>query len=220
MLNFSISSWVAIPPDLAAGAAGTPPMATKRRATAIGRKALDAAWAVIPPGTGARLVLSSRHGEYARTWGLLRSLVEDGTVSPADFSMSVHHALVGLLSIATGNRAGHTAVAAGADSFCYGMLEAATCAIEDGRPVVLIHYDEPLPDCYGPVSEPDPPALALAVVIAPGGGEALEFTVGPAARPPGAPQDAARAFLDFLQSGAAECVVDGERLAWRWRRAA
>ena len=39
------------------------------------RKALEAAWAVLPPdGLAPRLVLSSRHGEYARTEGLLSSL--------------------------------------------------------------------------------------------------------------------------------------------------
>jgi len=43
----------------------------------------------------------------------MEGLVAGEGVSPAEFTLSVHHALVGLLSIAQSNRRGHTALAAG-----------------------------------------------------------------------------------------------------------
>jgi len=191
------------------------PASLRRRVSAIGRKALEAAWEILPEQGSPRLVLSSRHGEYRRTFGLLTSLAEDGTVSPAEFGLSVHHALAGLLSIATANHSGHTAISAGANSFGYGLLEAASCLDEDRAPVLLIHFDEPLPEIYPPLNDGGDPPLALALLLAPSeGGEAMEMTQDPDASPPvGA---VAHQFLDFLQSSESERRAAG----WRWRRAA
>jgi len=192
----------------------------RRRITPVGRRALEAAWAVLPDGPMPRLVLSSRHGEYDRTFGLLSELAASGTVSPADFSLSVHHALAGLLSIATGSTAGHTAVSSGAESFGFGLIEAAACAEEDQDGAILLHFDAPLPDLYRPVAEPPPPALALALRLgAPGAGAGLgiDLTLRPAAEPVAAPDGLAGSFLALLR-GAAAVSGEGARFTWQWSR--
>lgn len=199
------------------------PASLRRRVTPVGRKALECAWAVLPESGEPRLVLCSRHGEYGRTFGLLTQIDEEGTASPAEFSLSVHHALAGLLSIATGNRAAHTAVAAGEESFGYGMLEAVTGLMEDGRPAVVMYFDEPPPEIYRPVLGHPLPAAALAVALAPaeaGEGEAMTLAVEPATTPGTFPRSMAADFVDFLASSAPERVSAGERLTWGWRRAA
>ena len=81
---------------------GNIPMMLRRRATPVGRAALGAAMG-LPHVNDARFILASRHGELARTASILKCLVECEPVSPADFGMSVHHGLSGLLSIATKN---------------------------------------------------------------------------------------------------------------------
>jgi len=53
---------------------------------------------------------------------------EDGVAG--DFSLGVHNALAGLLSVSTRNHGGHTALAAGIDSFGFGLMEAAVCLLE------------------------------------------------------------------------------------------
>jgi hypothetical protein len=255
-LSFRVAAWAAwteageapagsaVTTGAPAGSQARLPAGLRRRATAIGRRALDTAVAILPAGAHPRLVLSSRHGEYERTDALLQSLARDGAVSPAEFSMSVHHGLLGLLSIATRNRAGHTALAAGPDSFGYGLLEAAACAVEAAAPVLLIHFDQPLPEAYAPVVEDDTPPLVLALlIVAPAGGPraggepetgdamslALEPATAAAARPEppgslaggppgGLANGLAAAFLDFLSSHDPEIRIPGERLTWRWRR--
>lgn len=201
---------------------GRLPAGLRRRVTPIGRKALEAAMAVLPQEYAPRFVFCSRHGEYGRTLGLLDSLAEDGTVSPAEFSMSVHHALAGLLSIATGNRAGHTAVAAGRESLGYGLMEAAACLAEDSRPVLVVHFDEPLPEAYAGVAEgAEERPVALAVLLLPAAetaGEALVVETGPLAAAEAEDGQMALAFADFLASDKAEGGMRGERLVWRWRR--
>jgi Beta-ketoacyl synthase, N-terminal domain len=221
---FNVAGWAAWTRDAASssgpvrvsGRSTALPSGLRRRVGAVGRKALETAWAILPEGAAPRLVLSSRHGEYQRTYGLLQSLAAEGTVSPAEFSLSVHHALIGLLSIATANRVGHTAVAAGVESFAYGLLEAAVSVLQDNAPVLLIHFDEPLPGCYAAVSGPDDPALALAIMLTPGG-EGEPVTVA-RVKDGGADfrDGIAQGFLDFLVSGES-AYQSGQ---WRWRRAA
>src|SRR5215471_20708496 len=85
-----------------------PPSRMTRRATGLGQTMVaNALWC----GTAAkesRYVLASRHGEFSRTLTILAALATGELPSPADFSMSVHNALAGLLSIHTGNMLGHT----------------------------------------------------------------------------------------------------------------
>lgn len=200
------------------------PIVLRRRVTAIGREALEVAWSILPPHSNMRMILASRHSEYQRTLALFSALSEEGAVSPADFSMSVHHALVGLLSIVSGNRAGHTAVAAGPDSFGYGLLEAIACLTEDGGPVMLIYFDEPLPDFYAPaLNGVDIAPIALAMILAaPSGDDHDTLAISMTAKAGEAPATPAQAreFLDFLAADRPELRMSGERHDWRWRRAA
>lgn len=195
-----------------------PPVSLRRRITPIGRKALEAAWAVLAgrPGLEPRIVLSSRHGEYARAFGLLSSLAESGEVSPAEFSLAVHHGLAGLLSIITGNCAGHTAVAAGIDSFGAALWEAAACLADGDGTVLLLHYDEALPASYGPVGGGPEPALALALLLSAGEGIHLDWRKAEVA----GTESAAGALLDLLAGGSDRACAAGERTIWSFRCAA
>lgn len=205
-LSFRIADWSAWPAEQV-----VLPMALRRRASAVGQRALKTALAVLPPDAAPRYVLSSRHGEITRTTGLLTALAEEGEVSPAEFSMAVHHGLAGLLSIQAGNREGHTAVAAGPDSFAYGLIEAAATAAESGKPVLHLHFDEPLPDIYAPVAgDPDDDTI-LALMLDPAAGGAFTLERVPDARGTGG---LAAGFLEFLRSGARQ----GGAGAWRWSR--
>src|SRR4030095_4253261 len=76
------------------------PVSLLRRVSALGQQALKAAWG-LPALHQSRFVFASRHGEFDRTLGILQSLAQREPPSPADFSLSVHNALAGLLSIAT-----------------------------------------------------------------------------------------------------------------------
>ena len=196
------------------------PALLRRRVSALGQEALRAAWS-LADSAESRVIVSSRHGEFGRTLSILDSLVDRTEVSPADFTLSVHHALAGLLSIARGNRQGHTAVAAGPESFCFGLLEAAACFAETPAvPVVLLHYDEPLPSPFLTFEEPGASSEVLALLLTiEGPGIPLNLSFDPA--PAGATRSASHAkeFLGLLETpGEADRISVGERLAWRWRR--
>lgn len=258
MLSFCIRDWFAWKPGLEsrgdwlrrAGACPTDastawennaivplPMMLRRRVSGFGQKVVGAALAM-PAAREARYVFASRHGEFATTLRILENLHQRSAPSPADFSMSVHHALAGLLSIQTGDKAGHTTVSAGRDTFGYGLLEAAALvADQPAQSALLVYYDEPLPEIYGDFQESDemhlPLVVALDIVASDLAADhprpQLELTLVPdeeLAAEQRAGKGAAldlpmgQRFLDFLLSDRPGAMLAGETMNWVLRRAA
>jgi Beta-ketoacyl synthase, N-terminal domain len=241
-LRFSILNWSAWTPgretgaawrswagagneDASAAALADLPMLLRRRLSPFGQRlvgAITACAAGLPP---ARYVLSTRHGELARALATLDAIEADGLPSPTDFSMAIHHALLGILSIHSRNRLGHTALSAGWDSFAHGLLEAASCIAErPDEPVILVYGDDKLPGDYQAFREPDDAVLPLVVAIAlgaPGGGGGRDVTLEPAPAVAETPPSASMAcdFLRFFLSGATSARGRGQRTQWIWRRA-
>jgi hypothetical protein len=199
-------------------------MMLRRRSTALGQKMLASALACGETALTGRYVLASRHGEFSRGLSILKSLAAHELPSPAEFSMSVHNSLAGLLSIHLGNTSGHTALAAGLDTFGFGLIEAAAHLVEQrSEPVLLLFGDEPLPgeyDVFGGDDVDLPLVVALALHAPAAGDDGILFEALPTsagARPStAAPID----FLRFLLSGAQSAVSEGARMTWTWRRAA
>jgi hypothetical protein len=123
-----------------------------------------------------------------------------------------------------GNTRGHTAVAAGLDTFGFGLVEAALHLVEHpDEPVLLFFGDEPLAGEYDVFGGDDvglPLVVALALQAPAPGDDGILFDAVPrnaGARPStAAPID----FLRFLLSGAQSAVSEGARMTWTWRRAA
>lgn len=141
------------------------PQILRRRITPVGQMALRAATCVATEASEPRVILCSRHGEFSRTLRLIAAVASGEPTSPAEFTLSVHNGLAGLLSIAHGNMAGHTAIAARRDTFGCGMLEALGClAAQPEKPVLLIYYDEALPGPYAELDDtPRESEFALAL---------------------------------------------------------
>ena len=197
----------------------TIPPSLRRRVSPLGQAALRCAWG-LEGAADARIVMASRHGEFGRTLSILDALASGDGISPADFTLSVHHALVGLLSIAQQNHRGHTAVAAGPDSFGFGFLEAVSCLSEKpSKSVLFVYYDEPLPAPYADFDEAPSEPLALAICLAvTGDGE--RFTLEIASSPTEAPSllPGALDVIAFLLSDASTATIRGESVQWQWRR--
>lgn len=203
-------------------AAGPVPVLLRRRVPREGQAMLRLAWR-LAAAEGARIVASSRHGAFSRSLAIMRAVRAGEPASPAEFSLSVHHALAGLLSIARRNRAGHTAVAAGEASLAAGLIEAAAGLA--GAGALLMHLEEALPAPFDAALPPAPPACALVLALAPSGaqrGERMEIALDPSPRLAGrlaGSGDDAEALWAFLAApGRAEVALGSGRLALRLRR--
>jgi hypothetical protein len=200
------------------------PMLLRRRATFLGQKIIASALACGEAARTGRYIYASRHGELSRTLGILKSLTQGELPSPAEFSMAVHNGLVGLLSIQMKNTQGHTALAAGLDSFGFGLMDAVACLVErPSEPVLFLFGDEPLCGEYASFGEDDvglPLVIALAMQTSSAGDDLILFDAVPrntGSLPSSSP---ALDFLRFLLSGAGSAVSEGVRMTWKWRRAA
>ena len=128
----------------------------RRRLSRSARGMLHCAHRVAPADTGIRTVFASRHGEMDRTVAILKELHDGAEISPALFSLSVHNAVAGLWSIAKGSREASTSIAAGPDTFGWGLLEAfGTWQAEPSAPVLFVYGDDDLPDLFKPCTGPD-----------------------------------------------------------------
>ena len=213
-------AWVGGPPCEEPKTSPTVPSALRRRVTNLGQMALAAA-IECGDATQAHYVFASRNGEYERTVNMFQSLGRGEQPSPAEFSMSVHHALAGLLSVHAGNKAGHTAIAAGLDSFGFGFVEAIAHLVESAAMhVLLLYYDEPLPHPYERFNQEAEGALPFILGLslsATTDRHCLRFSMKPSCGVTPS-ESVPRDFLRFLLSndGSAESV--GERMIWCWHR--
>jgi hypothetical protein len=196
----------------------------RRRIGALAQRAISAALGCAGANQ-SRYVFASRHGEFGRTVSILNSVADGETPSPTEFSMSVHHALAGLLSIHADNREGHTAVAAGVDTFGFGFMEAAAYVATEAKPALLVYYDGILPDEYGAFDAPgDVLPLIVAVRLEPAGSGKPRYAFAPSPSTASSQAEVSTTaapldFLRFLLSGADTAVSVGRRMTWRWLRA-
>jgi hypothetical protein len=122
----------------------------RRRASALTRMLAEVATqataqAAVDPAR-VPLVMGSALGELRCATEIIASFRDEGGLpSPTKFHNSVHNTAVGYLSMATGNRLGATAVAAGPDTAAVALLEAALLVQERGGAALLLLADEEAP---------------------------------------------------------------------------
>ena len=132
-------------------------------------------------------VFTSSHGDVMVTDEICRTLAQDpALLSPLRFHHSVHNAVAGYWSIATGNTRATTALAGHEHSFAGGLLEAALRVRQLGTPVLLVSLDlcpPPLMQALAPARQ----ALGAALVLGPAGTGRQQLTLAAAPASAAAP---------------------------------
>lgn len=133
--------------DAEPGVRPMPPM-LRRRASFLGKMALEVAYQCLGEHTGVPTIFCSRHGEVSRSVELLTDLANGVPLSPTSFGLSVHNAMGGLFSIARKDQAGNIALAAGKSSVEHAVIEACGLLADGEQSVLLVVYDCALPAIY------------------------------------------------------------------------
>ncbi|WP_095156291.1 beta-ketoacyl synthase chain length factor [Pseudomonas sp. Irchel 3E13] len=238
MINFNISQWRAWAPGLqtvgdwqqwSQGASIADdgeqapdvsflPAMQRRRLSRLARMAFAVGWPLAEGLDDLPLVFVSRHGETPRTFDILSDLANGEPLSPTQFSLSVHNAVIGLWSILRGERSEMSAIAAADDGFEQGVLEAAGL-LHDGAPaVLLIVAEETPPEAYRPWITDVPFAYAVGLLLTPGDDWSLSL-----APPSGSAGVAEPHALSWLRSrlddqSAFQHSLKGR--TWNWQRKA
>lgn len=215
-----------------------PPM-LRRRASATGKMALEAAYACLPEPVVASdlpVIFASRHGECARSVELLQELAQHAPLSPTSFSLSVHNANGGLWSIARGDRSNNIAIAAGSSTVEHALIEACGLLADGAQQVLLVMADNPPPEVFAAYADCAEQSFAWAWLLQAGTGAGADTDIDAGERlslswtaedggsaSASATDIAAPGGLDilrfFLRRDAELTRVAGGR-RWRWSRRA
>jgi len=214
-----IARWTSISTAGVPGVEALDPM-VRRRLSRLSRLALQAAYDCAGSENPLRMVFASRHGELARTTGILADIGAAEPVSPTAFSLSVLNAVTGVFGIARRDRSAATAIAAGHETLGYALLEAySQYETSPASPVLLVYAHEPADGVYGDVDD-DAQSVGLAILVGagePDGHLSCEMTADVAADARAA-DDADTQSAAVLRCLSARTTASwrGERAAWRW----
>lgn len=141
------------------------PMMLSRRMSLGSRYAVECALELLEHHSVDAIVNASRHAETPRGEKSLVAVAKNVSPSPTDFTMSVHNAASGILTIHKKLTVPVTSVAAGANTLEAAFFEA-TNFLNDGKETVLVlSYENLLPEILGErlpaVKEPFAVALLL-----------------------------------------------------------
>ncbi|QBF24727.1 3-oxoacyl-ACP synthase [Pseudomonas tructae] len=235
MITFNISQWRAWAPGLQTAAdwqawsqaAQLPavaeqapdvsflPAMQRRRLSRLARMAFAVGWPLAEGLQDLPLVFVSRHGETPRTFEILSDLANEQPLSPTQFSLSVHNAVIGLWSIMRGETSEMTALAAAGDGFELGVMEAA-CLLGEGAPaVLLIVTEEQPPAAYEPWIDDVPFAYALGLLLTPGDDWQLALGTAEAVLPASEPH--ALSWLRCLLEGNSTLTHTWKSRTWNWQ---
>lgn len=138
------------------------PAMQRRRLSRLAKLALNSAMQTLDTHKVDYIVWVSQYGDEAKTLNILEDVLSEQTPSPTQFSTSVHNAISGLYSILCRDATPATSLAG---SWNDGLIEAYAWlkTMPEAGQVLLVYYDEALPDIY---AEHQPfAAFAMAAMI-------------------------------------------------------
>lgn len=164
------------------------------------------------------LVFVSRHGETPRTFEILRDVAANAPLSPTQFSLSVHNAVIGLWSIMRGETSEMTALAAAGDGLEHGVFEAAALLAEGAPAVLLIVSEDQPPHAYADWINDVPFPYAVGLLLTAGTDWELSLQSGAQTHPACSPWPHALNLLLTLNTGLNSCQHSWKNRLWNWQR--
>jgi hypothetical protein len=139
----------------------------RRRLSQISKMTIQVVHGLLPVEEDAKMIFVSFRGELAKQYKVTKMAIEEKSVMPAAFSLSVFNAPIALASMALGLKGGYSAVYPGNNSFTTG-LAAAKAALVTGTKdkLVFVYADEAIPPEYADIVEENPPPFAFGLLLA------------------------------------------------------
>ncbi len=150
-----------------------PPM-LRRRFGVLGKCALGAAMPLLEMDENIPCVYASRHGDITLTLSLLEGIARDEPMSPTGFSLAVHNAISGLLSIARKDTSMVTAISSMEGLVLQALFESVG-QLQVSERVLCVIYDIPLPVPYSTYIASDSFPYAIAMILSREKGESYQL---------------------------------------------
>ncbi len=193
------------------------PAMQRRRLGRLARMAFAVGWPLAQGHARLPLVFVSRHGETPRTFEILCDVAANEPLSPTQFSLSVHNAVIGLWSILRGETSEMTALAAAGDGLEHGVFEAAALLAEGAPAVLVIVTEEQPPQPYCDWIHDVPFPYAVGLLLTPGTDWQLSLKPG-SETSPRTEWPHALNLLRILNTAQSACEHPWKNRLWNWQR--
>jgi hypothetical protein len=168
----------------------------RRRLSQISKMTVRVVHDLLPVGEGTKIFFVSFRGELSRQYQINKMLIEEKSLMPAAFSLSVFNAPAALATIALGLKGGYSALYPGNNSFS-SALSAASASFVSGNQeeLIFIYADEQAPPEYGRYLAESPPAVAFALLFTRDGSRSPSVPLSSLNEAEGCPLDFLRLLL-------------------------
>lgn len=142
----------------------------RRRLSQLTKMTVQVVHDIFSDGTldkNTKLVFVSFRGELEREFKVNKTLIQEESILPAAFSLSVFNAAIAQATIALGLKGGYTCVFPNGADFASGVLSAAAPVLAQGddAKTVLVYADENVPDYYKEFLKGPNEPLAFAALL-------------------------------------------------------
>jgi hypothetical protein len=193
------------------------PMMQSRRLSPLAKAVSAVTWHSRQQCGDMPSVFFSSHGESQYYFEMLQELAGGEDVSPSRFSLCVHNAIAGLSSFHSVSYLPYVSLAGGTEGMFAAFLEAGGILLETPK-VLVVWYEQALPDAYRAYLASSETTFALAMVLTRSGGLGHQLRL--VRRP-----DKGRSNAEDCTTSLVQAILDGRRSAvchldqsiWQWR---
>ena len=138
----------------------------RRRLSQISKMTIRVIHDVMPFADDAKIIFTSFRGELSRQFKVNKMLIEEKTLSPAAFSLSVFNAPAALASITLGLKGGYSAIFPQENSFSC-ALDAAKASLlgAEAQEIIFVYADEEIQPQYKCFFNEIPPAISFGLLL-------------------------------------------------------
>lgn len=173
----------------------------RRRLNTMGRACIAEMLAQLEENEDIPLVYCSRHGDIERTLKILKDQACGEPASPMDFSLAVHNAITGIISIHCGIRENISSIASDSGYLVPALLDASGLLDQGHEDVLVIISDARLPEIYRETDDAGEYPFAACFRVTRFAGIALEIGyTGDSQQACHSEPDEVLGFIDFLTS--------------------
>lgn len=194
-----------------------PPM-LRRRLNLLGRACASEMMKHLKDGESIPIVYCSQHGDIERTLNVLTELVDHQPVSPMHFSLAVHNAICGVLSIHACLTANISTIAADQQGLVPVLLEAAGILLSGADKVLCVICDVLLPEIYRDEQSLPKIPYAISFVMTRSDGINLSLKQLPLNEGKSRVNPSPIGLIKFLASEKTELLVEHNHVTWQLTR--
>ncbi len=161
-------------------------------------------------------VYASKNGELSRTIKLIRQY--GGDLSPTMFSMSVHNAIAGLLSVINDDNSPYTVIDCMSGAIEMAVFEAVTL-LRDNDAVKVLYFEESTDEDMSAMVADEDQAMVLMFVVERGDDLSVEINdQGTSNEPLNRSNRLVKKILSLLEGRVNQVVQAYGRVTWVWKR--